>query len=362
MFEFRNLKQIHLEISNNCQASCPMCSRNIHGGLENPLIKVSNWTIDEYKTIISEDVINQVQQIYFCGNFGDPLLNNDLLEMIRYTAEVNSDINLRVHTNGSLRSKDWWKELAVTLPKEHMVIFAIDGLEDTHSIYRIGTEYNKIIENAKAFISQGGRANWTFIKFKHNEHQVEEANRIANDLGFKEFTVKNSSRFINESKHKVVDIKGITKYHLEPSSDSGLTFINKEIIDNAEQLTKESEIFCFADSIKEIYIDVYKNLMPCCWLASVPFNYIDVNDYAAPVRQKMLEQYNELVYNLGGGDNLNVLKKSIRQIIDSAEYQTVWKKSWDEHKLMTCARFCGKFKQTNISKPKDQFVDNKKLS
>jgi DNA-3-methyladenine glycosylase I len=31
-------------------------------------------------------------------------------------------------------------------------VFGIDGLADTHSIYRVGTDYHKIIENAKAFI------------------------------------------------------------------------------------------------------------------------------------------------------------------------------------------------------------------
>ena len=39
MFSFSDLENIHLEITNRCQASCPMCSRNYHGGLENPLIK-----------------------------------------------------------------------------------------------------------------------------------------------------------------------------------------------------------------------------------------------------------------------------------------------------------------------------------
>jgi MoaA/NifB/PqqE/SkfB family radical SAM enzyme len=79
MFNFNQLKQLHLEISNNCQASCPMCTRNIHGGIENPNLKLKDWSLEEYKTIISEEVLHQVELIYFCGNYGDPLLNNDLI-------------------------------------------------------------------------------------------------------------------------------------------------------------------------------------------------------------------------------------------------------------------------------------------
>jgi hypothetical protein len=66
MFEMNELKRVHIEISNRCQASCPMCTRNIHGGLVNPLLKISNWSLDRYKTIINEereDAIEQVEDI-----------------------------------------------------------------------------------------------------------------------------------------------------------------------------------------------------------------------------------------------------------------------------------------------------------
>ena len=81
MFKFDQLSQIHLEITNNCQARCPMCTRNVHGGVKNPFLKLTDWSLGDYQTIITRDIINQVRMIYFCGNYGDPLLNNDLLDM-----------------------------------------------------------------------------------------------------------------------------------------------------------------------------------------------------------------------------------------------------------------------------------------
>jgi MoaA/NifB/PqqE/SkfB family radical SAM enzyme len=191
MFKFNKLKQIHLEITNNCQASCPQCQRNIHGGLDNPLIKLSSWTLEQFKSIMTVDVLNQINNYYFCGNFGDPLLNNDLIPMIEYSVSVNPNLHMWINTNGSLRSKDWWQQLAKSLPKNHKVVFAIDGLEDTHSIYRVGTNFNTIIENAKTFIASGGRAEWAFIRFKHNEHQVSKIKKLASDLNFVNLAIKN---------------------------------------------------------------------------------------------------------------------------------------------------------------------------
>jgi MoaA/NifB/PqqE/SkfB family radical SAM enzyme len=354
MFKFTELKSIHLEISNNCQASCPMCSRNVHGGLENPLIKINEWTIDDFKKIINQEVLNQIDQIYFCGNFGDPILNNDLIKMCSYVKD-NSNVMIRIHTNGSLRNKKWWKLLAESLPKRHSVVFGIDGLKDTHEIYRIGTDFDKIIENAKSFISAGGLADWAFIVFQHNQHQVEQAKKLAYEIGFKLFLTKNSSRFVASPQFPVYDKNGNTTYYLEPPSETTIKFIDKKTIENYKTIVDMTEIDCYVKSTKEIYIDAYKNILPCCFLASTPYNYQDPNSDIFHLRQIALDQYHELVRDLG---EINTLKKSVREIIDSQEYQTVWDKYWNDKKLLTCVRTCGK---TDLSKPKDQFIETVNL-
>jgi len=338
-----------------------MCSRNIHGGIDNPLIELTNWSIDDYKTIITKEVIDQIDMLYFCGNYGDPLLNNDLLDMIRYTVSVRENINLRIHTNGSLRSKEWWRELASILPKEHRVIFAIDGLEDTHSIYRIGTNYNKIIENAKAFIDAGGRADWAYIRFKHNEHQVEQAKLVAKELNFEDFSMKDSSRFMLEPKFPVYDKNYSTVAYLEPSKYSTLKFIDKKVIDNYKTVLDKTKIECYALKTKEIYITAQKHVFPCCWLAMIPYQPLDEATDLHPIRNKIREQYKELVESLGGIDMLSALNNSIQSIIDSEPYQTVWDAYWTTNKLVTCGRSCGILPEV-FSTPRDQFVTNEKLN
>ena len=99
-------------------------------------------------------------------------------------------------------------------------------------------------------------------------------------------------------------------------------------------------------------------MFPCCWLASSPYNYIDVKSESAHVRQEILKQYYLLIEDLGGIDNIDTKNKSVKEIIDSIEYQSVWEKYWHEEKLITCTRTCGVNK---FSKPRDQFIISKSL-
>jgi MoaA/NifB/PqqE/SkfB family radical SAM enzyme len=358
MFQFNQLSQIHLEITNNCQAGCPMCSRNHHGGIDNPLIKIRTWDLKHFKNTINIEVLNQIGGLYFCGNFGDPLLNNDLLDMCKYIVENKPEAHIRIHTNGSLRSINWWKSLASVLPKKHILVFAIDGLSDTHSIYRIKTDYDQIIQNAKAFIEAGGIAEWHFIRFKHNAHQVESARNIAKQMGFKSFVIKDSSRFVLDNKFPVFDSTGKTTHYLEPAIESKITFIDRKIISNYKKIVESSEIDCYVQNTKEIYIDAYGRLFPCCWIASTPYNYIDDQEGIPEIRQLMMTQYEQLIEDFGGVDKIDTHFYSIKNIINSPAYQTIWKKYWSDPKMITCARICG----TNpLSKPTDQFGDKEHL-
>lgn len=359
MFKFNELKSIHLEITSNCQASCPMCARNYHGGKENPYLKVSSWSLDNFKSVFSKDVIDQIEGFYFCGNFGDPILNNDFLDMIKWIVPLKPSMAINIHTNGGARKTEWWKELARSLPKNHTVMFGIDGLEDTHHLYRIGTTYDNVIKNAKAFIDAGGNAEWVFLKFRHNEHQEEEARHRAKELGFKTFMLKNSSRFLGEPKHKVVDKQGNVLYHIEPPSDNKMHFVSKHIINNYKSVIKNSTIKCKALELREIYIDANMHVFPCCWLASIPYTQYDPENVNVGLSLEIKKQYKSLVEDLKGIENLNAATVGIKNILESSEWQNVWNKYWYEEKLIMCARICGT--SNEISKPHDQFLERADL-
>jgi molybdenum cofactor biosynthesis enzyme MoaA len=92
MIKYNEITDVHLEITSNCQASCPMCMRNFHGGMSNPNLKLRDMSIDEFKKIFSISFVNQLKQIYLCGNYGDPIINNHLIKMVKYIKDSNKTI------------------------------------------------------------------------------------------------------------------------------------------------------------------------------------------------------------------------------------------------------------------------------
>jgi MoaA/NifB/PqqE/SkfB family radical SAM enzyme len=334
-----------------------MCARNYHGGQDNPLLKINNWTLGEFKDIFTQELMTQLQGVYFCGNFGDPILNNDLIPMIKYLSQHAPHLVVNVHTNGGARNVEWWRSLAKALPKHHNVCFGLDGLADTLHIYRIGVNYENVIKNANAFIEAGGKAEWAFIKFKHNEHQEEEARSIAKELKFATFTLKNSSRFLGEPKYRVIDKQGNITHYIEPPTDNKMHFISKDMINNYKTILLPLEIKCKVQNDKEIYIDAYKNIMPCCWLASIPYTQYDYDNVNASLRYEIKRQHSELIADLG---DTNAVTVGVKNVINSDAWQSVWETYWTTKKLIMCARICGQ--SSEISNPNDQFLQRQNLN
>ena len=67
-------------------------------------------------------------------------------------------------------------------------MFDLDGTDnETQNMYRVATNYDKIIENAEAFISGGGIAVWKMIPFDFNDELEEKAKMLAAKHGFQKF-------------------------------------------------------------------------------------------------------------------------------------------------------------------------------
>lgn len=194
---FKNFKPrtLHLEASSVCNAACPMCPREIDPGFNKDTDAVS-LSLNQIKKLFDDEYIRNLESMYMCGNYGDPASAPECLNIFRYFREINPNIGLGMHSNASLRNKKWWEELGSILNRDRdYCYFSIDGLKDTNHIYRVNTDFEKIIENAKSFISAGGRAHWEYLVFEHNEHQVEEARQLASELRFVSFREKVSMRF-----------------------------------------------------------------------------------------------------------------------------------------------------------------------
>lgn len=348
MFSFNEINQLQLEITNRCQASCPMCPRNIHGGIDNPSLTTNDWSYDDFIKIITKPVLEQIKLLMFCGDFGDPILNKDLIKMCRYVKDTQPNIRVEIYTNGSARNSVWWKELAQSLPSDHTVIFAIDGLEDTHHLYRIGTNYNQILDNAKDFMSMNGIAEWCYIRFNHNQHQVETARKLSNELGFSKFSVKNSKRFSRP--FPVVDNTGNVLYNIEQTSDSIIEFVGKKEVSNHNNWELANDIHCQSVKDKELYIDAHYILSPCCMIGAFLYTNYDVDlhkqhnlyteDSIIESGYNVQQQILGFVEELGGYDSLNTLKHGLENIVNTVLWQNYWQRKWDNKESSACILLC----------------------
>jgi MoaA/NifB/PqqE/SkfB family radical SAM enzyme len=294
-----------------------MCPRRIHGGILNPLFNLAEITLVQFKEWFPVEFVRQLDQINMCGNLGDPIIAQDCLEICNYIREVNPNIRMSINTNGSARTKQFWQGLATAGVR---VVFGIDGLEDTHSIYRIGTDFDKIIDNAYDFIQAGGIAEWHMLVFEHNEHQVEECKNISIEMGFKNFVTKHTSRFTDDKFH-VLDESGKTINILKPTSHSKRTTI--KIKDMSGQTP--NRIACKAQKSSEIYVSAEGIITPCCWL--------DLS-WGIPHWEKRIDYMDRI----GTYPDLN--KTTIFEIFESDYFEKI-ESTWSDKPLMQCSDQCG---------------------
>ena len=354
MYTFKEIKNVHFEITSLCQAKCPMCARNHHGGLPNPLLKEASIDLELFKNIMYTEFVMQLDSVSFCGNFGDPILHKDLLDMVIYISSKNPDIRIDLHTNGSARTISWWEQLAKELPSNHIVHFGIDGLEDTHHLYRIDTDFKKIIENAKAFIAAGGKARWNFITFKHNQHQLEECRQLAKDLGFDSFHEKQTSRFIGDHHFDVLDKNGNITHRLEEPTERKIVFLDRKTVENYKEVAKTAKITCEVEENKSIYVDAQGVLWPCCFTGGVPYLYSAPDQLLVNFKDDSRATLKVVMDKIG---DTNLRNRSMEEIVDSIEWQTLWNQAFNDNSVLVCARVCGKFPEAQVSQCRDQFLE-----
>lgn len=257
-----------------------MCPRNYRGMEYNSGYPITELSLEQFKHIFTPDILAQLKPadgtnhgIYFNGNLGDFGLARDALEIVRYC--VDHGVHISINTNGSMRTPDWWSRLA--LPNV-IIGFAIDGLEDTHSLYRQDTDWNKVIQNAKAFISAGGRAAWRFVPFDHNRHQEDACRQMAQDLGFAYFENiwdgrdtgiafsrdGEFSHFIGHNQYPDTNRPDIT-----PMIENHITWYDAKTVKEARD-RPELNLFCTHKQNREIYVTADGSVYPCCYLGFYP--------------------------------------------------------------------------------------------
>jgi len=368
MIRSKDIKSVHIELSSYCNAACPNCPRNFYGGNLRDGVVPSTMSYEDFVNIFPSEWWKGKNKVLFCGNYGDPIMSVHLVDIIEYIKKCNSDIEIKINTNGGIQTSKWWKrlgKLSNTLGNI-IVTFSIDGLEDTNHIYRQNVKWNKLKENFQSYIESGGNAKWDFLVFKHNQHQIDEAKELSKQWGFTDFIMKRPIGFsdnnnigmpvmdknnelsyhIYESDHyrmrinnsqtepSVDDNNSNRKILLESSNDITIQELYETMMEENNSGAKKSfkyEIDCFTQNTGEIYVSSEGNVYPCCWTGLSSQNVKDGMEYKM---RKWIEER---------GYEINAKNSSIDAIVDSGFFEEIkrtWSKPENAGRLEVCSVIC----------------------
>jgi len=323
MISIDDIREINIELSSHCNARCPLCIRNYHGFPYNSGYEETHLSLTRLKEIVPESVVAQLDHVMVNGDYGDMLMNPETPEILAWFREHGKkNLNIDVFTNGGARGREFWESLG---PLGLDINFCIDGLEDTHHIYRQNTLYETVIRNAGYYIAAGGRAHWCMTEFEHNLHQIDEARSRSKALGFHKFFTRNTGR----DSGPVYDQNGKKVFVLKQETTNGYQLPNQITTEWVQQQDRNprviphKKITCEALTLwpVSIYIAADGTLDPCCLIG----NYTKPGDNWG---QSDLTQLR--------AENIDTLEKNI------AWFNRVIDTFGTDRQLNICNIYCGK--------------------
>jgi MoaA/NifB/PqqE/SkfB family radical SAM enzyme len=357
MFDYKKIKEYQLEITTYCNAACPQCPRNTQGSGLNPYMPLIHLSRDSIDATFDVNQCRQLQQVFFCGSYGDPVMHPEFLDILQDFRNKNPTLWLYVHTNGGVHDTDYWAEIATIMNGYGQIDFGLDGLEDTLHLYRRNVKYSVVMRNARAFIKAGGRAQWNYIVFKHNEHQVEQARLLSQEYGFFNFLPRRTGRFYDHanetaySRWPVIDRHKNIEYYLEePTLEEWRNpsvqkiEVIKKMHGSFREYLKQTPITCDALLGNKVVITAEGLVLPC--------NFFEHNMYDARFYNNAMPgaHYSSFINNERiqvkefidqYKNELDINKKSLQNIFKSRFWTELVGRWSGPNKIMECAMTCG---------------------
>jgi MoaA/NifB/PqqE/SkfB family radical SAM enzyme len=133
-------RELYVEVTNRCNSHCQACVRTFDR--QEPL---RDMQLSEFRAIVDEfPVLNRV----VLHGIGEPLLNADLVAMIRYLKDRHPTVSVLFNSNAVLLDEGWQQALIDVGLDEYRV--SIDAATaDTYARIRGIDAYNTVIDNVR---------------------------------------------------------------------------------------------------------------------------------------------------------------------------------------------------------------------
>ncbi|MDD5556393.1 MAG: radical SAM protein [bacterium] len=178
---------IKVEPTNNCNLRCPLCPQVTgHCQVRGASAPVFGTLPFELYTKLIDDLRDVLFSVLLYGQ-GEPFLSGDIFRMIRYARERN--IGTMISTNLNI-SRDGFAEEVVQSGLDFIEV-SLDGADQTaYETFRVGGDFALVRDNLARIIAARRRlglraplVEWKFIVMRHNEHQIDDARRMAREIG-----------------------------------------------------------------------------------------------------------------------------------------------------------------------------------
>lgn len=177
-------KRLRVDACTLCQLKCPGCYRIQEPENFKNSCGYGYLSFKNFKKLVDENKIEIIE----LANAGEIFLNPELEDIIKYASEkyilldAGSGVNMNYLTDSMAKT-------LVDYGFGHLTV-SIDGAsQETYKQYRVGGDFNQVIENIKKinyykkkFNSMYPVLDYKFIVFGHNEHEIDKAKELAEKL------------------------------------------------------------------------------------------------------------------------------------------------------------------------------------
>jgi radical SAM protein with 4Fe4S-binding SPASM domain len=219
---------ISVEPTTSCNLRCPECPSGLRSFTR---------PTGMLKTGLFQNVIDQLAPSlsYLIFYFqGEPYLNLSFLDMVSYAS--SKKIYTATSTNAHYLT-DQAARRTVESGLDRLII-SIDGTtQETYESYRVGGMLEKVIEGTKNIVawkkklkSRTPHLIFQFLVVKPNEHQIEDVQKLAKDLGVNEVAFKTAQ--IYDYKNGSDLIPTIDRYSRYTRQENGTYEIKNQLLDH----------------------------------------------------------------------------------------------------------------------------------
>jgi len=246
---------LHIEPTNICTLKCPGCARTRFIDQWPQHWKNYSLDIDQLLNFLDIDLTDK--KIVLCGNYGDPIYHNDLINFV-IKLKARGAV-LSITTNGSYKTQSWWEELVDNLSSADIINFSVDGTPDNFTKYRVNADWDSIRVGMDVVARSTCGSSWKYIPFAFNQQDIETVEKLSNSIGIKTFRVEFSDRFDKQTHDLIPDTSLLGSRYM--SQVKWKSNVSNRKVDSKCQ------------SGREHFITAEGYYSPCCYLADHRFYY-----------------------------------------------------------------------------------------